>query len=350
MSSVHTFFGGPEVSRDNGPPNGAGRGHMSSHDSAFTLNHRPGQEAAQLATGGTGDTFSPQSEGVEGTSICDGTDCQGHVVDGTPIRIDANDPLLEVSGDGMEADPVADIMESWTGISGALPDKAPDGHGQDGEAEPGKAIGAAATSLRETPTALRTDTHAPPADGEALATSHKNTSLQVLKAPESHVFADGTLSSLTSQIAVARDPAEMAAYRLPAQQGNAAMQQVAEALVRMQGDRLDIALSPEELGHLRLIVSRQNGLPHILVWAERPEVLELMRRNADLLQEHFRDEGGDSPSLTFSNDNPDDEANMAKAAESSGERSDPSPSVTALSVTAGGFHRLTDDRRIDIRV
>lgn len=79
-----------------------------------------------------------------------------------------------------------------------------------------------------------------------------------------------------------------------------ATQQVAEALIRMTGDRLEIALSPEELGQLRIVVSHRDGMAHLLVWAERPEILDLMRRNASMLQNHFAEAGTDLASMEFS--------------------------------------------------
>lgn len=346
MSSVHAFFGFPETGRNVAASNGAGRGHMPSRN---TPDHNASEETQHVASD-AGDTFSPESDGLEAQLVHEGHQEQPLLVEDGSIRIDIEEP--RPSGDGAVKDPLADIMEAWTGISGALPEEEADGSILDGE-----------TARRATATGIEAAREAPGSPTmtrmsfvgvEEPAPIPKDIPLQATMGTDGPVVEGAESSQQIHLQTAARDSTAIAehslANRLPAQQGTAAIQQVAEALVRMQGDRLEIALSPEELGRLRLVLSRQNGAPHILVWAERPEVLELMRRNADLLLEYFGEEGTGSPSLTFTSDGPQDEANPSQASESPEEHSDPPRIVTAVTASADGFGRLGGDRRIDIRV
>lgn len=81
----------------------------------------------------------------------------------------------------------------------------------------------------------------------------------------------------------------------------AVTRQVAEAVVQMRDNSVEIALSPEELGTVRLSLSRSEGGGALTVWVERPEVLEALRRNADLLQADLKDAGLGGMQLDFRN-------------------------------------------------
>ncbi|MFC0202563.1 flagellar hook-length control protein FliK [Paracoccus rhizosphaerae] len=122
------------------------------------------------------------------------------------------------------------------------------------------------------------------------------------------------------------------------------MQQVAEAIVSTNGDRTEIALSPEELGRVRLIMSGPDRA-HITVWAERPETLDLVRRNADLLTQHLAEAGVDSGSLNFRQDTG---RNWQEAADRRG-RDDDEPFATPAAVVRMSPTTLSD-RRLDIRL
>jgi hypothetical protein len=67
--------------------------------------------------------------------------------------------------------------------------------------------------------------------------------------------------------------------------------QMAEAVVTAREDRIEVALAPEELGRIRMVMTGPEHSPHVMVWAERPEVLDQLRRNASILQDCFGDAG-----------------------------------------------------------
>ncbi|WP_111558068.1 flagellar hook-length control protein FliK [Paracoccus sediminilitoris] len=79
------------------------------------------------------------------------------------------------------------------------------------------------------------------------------------------------------------------------------MQQVTSAMVTTRKDATEIALSPEELGRLRVVMSGPDR-NHVTIWAERPETLDLVRRNADMLVQHLQEAGIDTMDMEFRQD------------------------------------------------
>lgn len=73
--------------------------------------------------------------------------------------------------------------------------------------------------------------------------------------------------------------------------------QIAEAVVQMTDDRIEIALSPEELGSVRLVLSRGEAGNVLTVWIDRPEVLEMMRRHSEVMLADLRQSGLGDASL-----------------------------------------------------
>ena len=87
--------------------------------------------------------------------------------------------------------------------------------------------------------------------------------------------------------------------QLPRHDPGAAIRQIADAVVRQRDDRIEIALSPEELGRVRMTLSGRDHAPHVVIWAERPEVMDMLRRNATMLIEQFIDVGVEDATLEF---------------------------------------------------
>ncbi|CAM3319687.1 flagellar hook-length control protein FliK [Paracoccus nototheniae] len=123
------------------------------------------------------------------------------------------------------------------------------------------------------------------------------------------------------------------------------IRQVTEALVTIRGDRTEIALSPEELGRVRLIMTGPDR-SHITIFAERPETLDLVRRNADLLTQHLADAGVSTDSMSFRRDDragwPDD----APQGMADDDDSPAPPDATLVRLTPASL----SDRRLDIRI
>ncbi|MEZ5777384.1 MAG: flagellar hook-length control protein FliK [Paracoccaceae bacterium] len=74
--------------------------------------------------------------------------------------------------------------------------------------------------------------------------------------------------------------------------------QIAEAISLAPDRTIEIALSPEELGRVRLSLTPGDGSMVLVLHAERPDTLDLLRRNIESLAQDFRDLGFHD--LTFS--------------------------------------------------
>ncbi|TGN60517.1 flagellar hook-length control protein FliK [Paracoccus liaowanqingii] len=123
------------------------------------------------------------------------------------------------------------------------------------------------------------------------------------------------------------------------------IRQVTDALVITRGDRTEIALSPEELGRIRLVMSGPDR-SQITLWAERPETLELVRRNADLLTQQLAEAGVTADSLDFRRD--DRGGGPAFPPLEPTEEGEGQAVPTALRVTLAPAP--LSDRRVDIRL
>jgi len=100
--------------------------------------------------------------------------------------------------------------------------------------------------------------------------------------------------------------AQVGAAALPAQPHHVVMQ-IAAAIGRgaSGADRvIDLVLNPEELGKVRLSLSQSDAGLSVSVLAERPETLDLLRRNIDLLAGEFLDIGYQSAEFSFGHEEP----------------------------------------------
>ncbi len=81
-------------------------------------------------------------------------------------------------------------------------------------------------------------------------------------------------------------PAQLSAQLLPLAQS-------------AQSGPVELVLSPAELGHLRFEIHHRGDQVQILLSAERPETLDLLRRNSEQLLSDFRNAGFAGASLAF---------------------------------------------------
>jgi hypothetical protein len=75
--------------------------------------------------------------------------------------------------------------------------------------------------------------------------------------------------------------------------------QLAEAFAGFPDRSVEITLSPEELGRVRMVVTSHDGALVLSLAAERPETLDLLRRNIDQLAADLRDLGFGSFRFNF---------------------------------------------------
>ncbi|WP_300515740.1 flagellar hook-length control protein FliK [Aliiroseovarius sp.] len=128
-------------------------------------------------------------------------------------------------------------------------------------------------------------------------------------------------------------------------------QQVAD-VARMMPDRpVELTLSPEELGRLRLTFTVDGGTMAVAVNAERPETMDLLRRNIDALAQELREIGYDEVNFDFTQGGNarggnDDGASSAQfsgsdeGARSSASEPPPDPARLTLGPTGGIDIRL----------
>jgi len=90
------------------------------------------------------------------------------------------------------------------------------------------------------------------------------------------------------------DPATTRADSLP----RATAAQLADVARRVADGPVEVSLSPEELGRVRLSLHGNEAQMTVQIMAERPETLELLRRHIDLLAAELRQQG--FADLTFS--------------------------------------------------
>ena len=75
---------------------------------------------------------------------------------------------------------------------------------------------------------------------------------------------------------------------------------MAEALQKAQDRPVEIALNPRELGRVRMSISAAEAGITVSVIAERPETLDLMRRNIEQLTREFQTIGYENIAFSFS--------------------------------------------------
>ncbi|WP_182912975.1 flagellar hook-length control protein FliK [Paracoccus onubensis] len=131
------------------------------------------------------------------------------------------------------------------------------------------------------------------------------------------------------------------------------IRQIADAVVTTRNETVEIALSPEELGKVRMILTGHERAPHLAIWAERPEILEQLRRNADLLMQQFSEEGMPDATLSFQDHGQHDDAGQMNGDQQS-ENEDNPHRANAAPAPGGSLARETPvapgTRRIDVRM
>lgn len=75
--------------------------------------------------------------------------------------------------------------------------------------------------------------------------------------------------------------------------------QLIRHLAAAQTEAVDVLLQPEELGHVKFQIQQHGESVRILLSAERPETLDLLRRHSDQLLQEFRQSGFSQASLSF---------------------------------------------------
>lgn len=129
--------------------------------------------------------------------------------------------------------------------------------------------------------------------------------------------------------------------------------QLAETVRAMPDRAVDIALSPEELGRVRLSITTTEGGVTLHVLAERPETLELMRRHADQLARDLAGLGFASIDLAFGQGrDPGDRDGDRSSADSRARSDRPADGAAAADPAAAVRNHITlgPNGGLDIRI
>lgn len=123
--------------------------------------------------------------------------------------------------------------------------------------------------------------------------------------------------------------------------------QLAQALAVATTDSFEIALSPEELGRVRIHLQPTEAGVQVLIQTERPETLELLRKNIALLSRDLADLGFEDLSFQFSQQqNPSSQAPERLGALAVAEDE---PVPTRPVASAGAATLLQPARGMDLR-
>jgi hypothetical protein len=125
----------------------------------------------------------------------------------------------------------------------------------------------------------------------------------------------------------------------------AVVRQVADQIPRLsQTGTVEIALSPEELGSVRMqMVQGESGLT-VVVQAERPETLDLMRRNIDQLAQDLAEAGYENTAFEFADGDGSDQS-AGQGGQGSGDQTGADAAdATSLSVNPAAMNDGLDIR------
>lgn len=269
------------------------------------------------------------------------------------------------------SDPLQMLIEDLSGITGTLREAMP----QATDRTPDDASAAETTppsvspSHPETPLAAGIEgAAADPAEADMAADAPRRSPSGILDMTSLEARADGAApdpdagdmplpeaealladSAAGPLPALLRDEAAIPAEARPARAAVVPVaRQIAEAVVTARDDLVEIALAPEELGKIRMVVTGPDHNPHVTVWVERPEVLDQLRRNAAVLQECLGDAGLPEASFDFQGDTPSDSRGGRPPVPA-----DPSPTLETaqpLRSIPAAWTPMAMPARLDIRI
>lgn len=150
-------------------------------------------------------------------------------------------------------------------------------------------------------------------------------------------------------VAPASTPIQAAATRMDLPTHVA--RQIMEIAQNLPGRPVEIALSPEELGRVRLAVSTQEAGLVVHIAAERPETLDLLRRNVSLLGDDFQALGYDDVAFSFGPQTGSDQSDAPQSQDASifAELSESSPPIPPPP-TPLAKNRSTAQGGLDVRL
>lgn len=133
-------------------------------------------------------------------------------------------------------------------------------------------------------------------------------------------------------------------FQPPQSFAKAVVPQLLEMAPKQPGHVSELALNPEELGRVRMALSTSDNGLTLVISAERPETMDLIRRNIDDLAAEFRGLGFESLDFSFS-----DQAGEENSRQSRDQASSLSTGPDLASVS-NDTQLFTSDSGLDLRV
>ncbi len=189
--------------------------------------------------------------------------------------------------------PLAPAVAALARLGGEARGEAPARRGSSTEAPP-RVDATPASATPPAPSAAEARTVAPAAAALPGAAPEAGAAA----APASERAAEfGSLSAPGAAATEARSAT--APQAAPPAAPPAPVRQVMDAIVSTQGDRLEVALSPEELGRVRITINQGEGGLTIHLAADRDDTMGLLRRHAADLGRAFAEMGLGSADIDF---------------------------------------------------
>lgn len=161
----------------------------------------------------------------------------------------------------------------------------------------------------------------------------------------------GFAVSVRDSISPARNPHlhNESLHRPSAADPRHVLRQIGERLGDGQEGVIEIVLSPEELGRVRLVIAAGER-PAVTVFADRPEICDLLRRNADSLDKELQGAGIFGADISFADGNENRNARHDAPAGGPGVAWSRDESANQTDSADPGVPKPGLDRRIDIRI
>ncbi len=136
--------------------------------------------------------------------------------------------------------------------------------------------------------------------------------------------------------------------------GRAVVDQILPALQRGADGRVELTLSPAELGRVEITLQSRDGGMSISLNAERPETLELLRRHIDLLAADMRQFGMTDLSFSFGRETAggsDENENQRQGGSDAADRRNPGdPRAARTEDAPAPLHQSNAIARLDLRI
>jgi flagellar hook-length control protein FliK len=123
---------------------------------------------------------------------------------------------------------------------------------------------------------------------------------------------------------------------------------LAEVAQRLPDGPVEISLSPEELGKVRMSLLGGEGQMTVQIVAERPETLDLLRRHIDMLASELRQQGFTDLSFSFGQGGLSGEG-ASSSANAGGDHGEP-PVTDTLPETLPEWGRRPAAGSLDLRI